>query len=104
MLYFFCVKQKTVYEMRISDGSSDVCASDLMDVFAIATRTAPLLRSGRGRRAAPGEGSAFRGDLTHPHPNHSPASQERGQGCASPAATLCYPSPDGASGHPVPLE
>src|SRR3546814_18048637 len=21
-----------------------------------------------------------------------------------PAATLCYPSPDGASGHPVPLE
>src|SRR3546814_8449554 len=39
---------------------------------------APLLRSGRGRRAAPGEGSAFRNDLTHPHPNPSPASQERG--------------------------
>src|SRR3546814_16633030 len=24
----FCFKQKTAYEMRISDGSSDVCASD----------------------------------------------------------------------------
>src|SRR3546814_5239553 len=29
MLYFFC-KQKTAYEMRISDWSSDVCSSDLM--------------------------------------------------------------------------
>src|SRR3546814_4767983 len=27
---FFFFKQKTAYEMRISDGSSDVCASDLM--------------------------------------------------------------------------
>src|SRR3546814_4998798 len=27
--YFFFFKQKTAYEMRISDWSSDVCASDL---------------------------------------------------------------------------
>src|SRR3546814_8807991 len=27
--YFFCFKQKTAYEMRISDWSSDVCSSDL---------------------------------------------------------------------------
>src|SRR3546814_10309235 len=27
---FFCVKQKTAYEMRISDWSSDVCSSDLV--------------------------------------------------------------------------
>src|SRR3546814_13054358 len=26
---FFCCKQKTAYEMRISDWSSDVCSSDL---------------------------------------------------------------------------
>src|SRR3546814_6701848 len=26
---FFFFKQKTAYEMRISDGSSDVCSSDL---------------------------------------------------------------------------
>src|SRR3546814_2810036 len=29
MLYFFFFKQKTAYEMRISDWSSDVCSSDL---------------------------------------------------------------------------
>src|SRR3546814_6967211 len=29
---FFCVKQKTAYEMRISDWSSDVCSSDLEHV------------------------------------------------------------------------
>src|SRR3546814_5936136 len=28
-MWFFCFKQKTAYEMRISDGSSDVCSSDL---------------------------------------------------------------------------
>src|SRR3546814_5195797 len=31
LVFFFC-KQKTVYEMRISDWSSDVCSSDL-DTF-----------------------------------------------------------------------
>src|SRR3546814_10614090 len=30
MLFFFFFKQKTAYEMRISDWSSDVCSSDLM--------------------------------------------------------------------------
>src|SRR3546814_10948886 len=30
VLYFF-FKQKTAYEMRISDWSSDVCSSDLLD-------------------------------------------------------------------------
>src|SRR3546814_6352219 len=27
--FFFCFKQKTSYDMRISDWSSDVCSSDL---------------------------------------------------------------------------
>src|SRR3546814_1478128 len=30
MSFFFFVKQKTAYEMRISDWSSDVCSSDLV--------------------------------------------------------------------------
>src|SRR3546814_8343260 len=30
MFYVFFVKQKTAYEMRISDWSSDVCSSDLL--------------------------------------------------------------------------
>src|SRR3546814_4972890 len=32
MLFFFFFKQKTAYELRISDWSSDVCSSDLIDV------------------------------------------------------------------------
>src|SRR3546814_4330527 len=32
---FFFFKQKTAYEMRISDGSSDVCSSDLGTVTAV---------------------------------------------------------------------
>src|SRR3546814_5002130 len=31
VLFFF--KQKTAYEMRISDWSSDVCSSDLLTLF-----------------------------------------------------------------------
>src|SRR3546814_2924961 len=31
MFYFFFFKQKTAYEMRISDWSSDVCSSDLAE-------------------------------------------------------------------------
>src|SRR3546814_5131458 len=33
---FFLFKQKTAYEMRISDWSSDVCSSDLADAFFVA--------------------------------------------------------------------
>src|SRR3546814_10992113 len=32
MLVFFFFKQRTAYEMRISDWSSDVCSSDLLAV------------------------------------------------------------------------
>src|SRR3546814_7792898 len=37
-LFFFFFKQKTAYEMRISDWSSDVCSSDLMVVCLVAAR------------------------------------------------------------------
>src|SRR3546814_7423021 len=33
--FFFFFKQKTAYEMRISDWSSDVCSSDLFDYSII---------------------------------------------------------------------
>src|SRR3546814_13747042 len=33
-MFFFFFKQKTAYEMRISDWSSDVCSSDLMQLKA----------------------------------------------------------------------
>src|SRR3546814_10684704 len=32
-VFFFFFKQKTAYEMRISDWSSDVCSSDLPEVL-----------------------------------------------------------------------
>src|SRR3546814_2613331 len=32
--FFFFFKQKTAYDVRISDWSSDVCASDLITVWA----------------------------------------------------------------------
>src|SRR3546814_13130669 len=38
MLFFFFFKQKTAYEMRISDWSSDVCSSDLSGGAAKAKR------------------------------------------------------------------
>src|SRR3546814_6015209 len=50
VVFFFFVfffKQKTAYEMRISDWSSDVCSSDLRDAWRAA-----VLR-GRQRRATP---------------------------------------------------
>src|SRR3546814_1821235 len=36
MVFFFFFKQKTAYELRISDWSSDVCSSDLMPAIAAA--------------------------------------------------------------------
>src|SRR3546814_8203808 len=48
MLVIFCFKQKTAYEMRISDWSSDVCSSDL-DHFRHYTRkrgARPMKHSG----------------------------------------------------------
>src|SRR3546814_1230587 len=41
---FFFFKQKTAYEMRISDWSSDVCSSDLSSVVG---RHHQLVRKGR---------------------------------------------------------
>src|SRR3546814_17875759 len=67
--FFFFFKQKTAYEMRISDWSSDVCSSDLTYriVPAVCGATANRwalacwLRSGTGKRsAAPGSGPRAR--------------------------------------------
>src|SRR3546814_4265756 len=64
--FFFFFKQKTAYEMRISDWSSDVCSSDLLgrkEIFVVEDfqcrdrrRKMDAARQGRRRdqRAAPG--------------------------------------------------
>src|SRR3546814_9789781 len=52
MFLFFFFKQKTAYEMRISDWSSDVCSSDLrLGTEQYRTRPAPALRDNAGVRA-----------------------------------------------------
>src|SRR3546814_18350683 len=57
-MFIFFFKQKTAYEMRISDWSSDVCSSDLGDGWAAyglglaisRLHDGPLLRQGGGGR------------------------------------------------------
>src|SRR3546814_7704936 len=57
MVIFF-YKQKTAYEMRISDWSSDVCSSDLVEQVSAATVTG--LRPILGARAGNAAASAYR--------------------------------------------
>src|SRR3546814_7323281 len=45
MVFFFFFKQKTAYEMRISDWSSDVCSSDL-DLRALLEHASAVRSSG----------------------------------------------------------
>src|SRR3546814_18184750 len=46
LYFFFFFKQKTAYEMRISDWSSDVCSSDLPTTSASASFRARRANSG----------------------------------------------------------
>src|SRR3546814_14190107 len=50
MLFFF-FKQKTAYEMRISDWSSDVCSSDLAGIKRFSVRQRELAERIREARA-----------------------------------------------------
>src|SRR3546814_6914763 len=66
MLFFF-FKQKTAYEMRISDWSSDVCSSDLAELGAGVGRRSP---AHQGLDLARGAGLEF----------HDPFAQARAAG------------------------
>src|SRR3546814_10397834 len=46
-MILFCFKQKTAYEMRSSDWSSDVCSSDLLLLMLFAVHLHLLPVSGR---------------------------------------------------------
>src|SRR3546814_2529208 len=51
LMFFFFFKQKTAYEMRISDWSSDVCSSDLTSPSSADTKPAgPNRLAWRSRR------------------------------------------------------
>src|SRR3546814_8202606 len=66
LCFFFFFKQKTAYEMRISDWSSDVCSSDLTCAYAFSA-------------GAPGRAASL------PPPGAAPRSEERrvGKECVS---------------------
>src|SRR3546814_8100004 len=54
LMFFFFFKQKTAYEMRISDWSSDVCSSDLpVPVSSQSSSNSVLTCVERGTRWAP---------------------------------------------------
>src|SRR3546814_5256202 len=74
LLMFFFFKQKTAYEMRISDWSSDVCSSDLVlhDSRRGGLAVAMLLGQGEG-----GRGAVRQGDL---HRIGKLAGDQRGEG------------------------
>src|SRR3546814_7424207 len=48
LVFFF--KQKTAYEMRISDWSSDVCSSDLLDLSLWDKRKAKIMTLSGGMK------------------------------------------------------
>src|SRR3546814_15447198 len=84
---FFLFKQKTAYEVRISDWSSDVCSSDLVRPHL--RRLRPVLPGRAGRRLgqaepalAPG-GGGVRGD--------EPAAHLRGAAAAGLPASAGTP-------------
>src|SRR3546814_5306548 len=56
-LVVFFFKQKTAYEMRISDWSSDVCSSDLMSLTVSSTGRARMRTRGVARTTTPGSAS-----------------------------------------------
>src|SRR3546814_5551511 len=71
-MYFVFFKQKSAYEMRISDWSSDVCSSDLHTIGT-------LSRVVGGRDWKGNDGDSLRRDAamqrpdTHPSPKLEPA-------------------------------
>src|SRR3546814_4057593 len=70
MFWFFFFKQKTAYEMRISDWSSDVCSSDLMGIPLIAAHMTAFWYSQSSNVTPPVCMAAFAGSAiagAHPY-------------------------------------
>src|SRR3546814_13131289 len=96
---FFFFKQKTAYEMRISDWSSDVCSSDLPDAGAGRGRTvaedgADPPGAGGGARVPDARRSAGRAGAGHRHRHrHDALNRPDPWSVKKPGATFapCWP-------------
>src|SRR3546814_12879217 len=81
VLSFFFFKQKTAYDMRISDWSSYVCSSDL-GPGPRPPATATTSSSTRWRPAAPTRGprpTSSSAPIARPHPTEQPREQPKEQ-------------------------
>src|SRR3546814_7715356 len=83
-LFIFFFKQKTAYEMRISDWSSDVCSSDLRY-----SRAFPFPGASVARNAAEPAGSGLREDPTPSGPRRPARRQTAEIGRASCRERVC---------------
>src|SRR3546814_11173529 len=83
-MFMYCFKQKTAYEMRISDWSSDVCSSDLThhhplsdDACRALVRMMHGLLRGTGKSTVRSEAEALAGKHRafrfEPYPGQCPA-------------------------------
>src|SRR3546814_8105869 len=81
-VYFFFFKQKTAYEMRISDWSSDVCSSDLPFGAGIDRNDVPA-RGGKLHRLAAGRGAEV---------EHRPAFAGAQQSCGQAGGQILHRS------------
>src|SRR3546814_7870692 len=77
LLFFFFFKQKTAYEMRISDLSSDVCSSDLR------ARSGPWRRSCAPHICRRHRRHAAESNGRRPSPNWRSEERRVGKECVS---------------------
>src|SRR3546814_8764359 len=84
-LYFFFFKQKTAYEMRISDWSSDVCSSDLPPVGICLDRDGVLdtTRHTERRGRNPRRGADRAEHDKHQRPTNRSEERRVGKECVS---------------------
>src|SRR3546814_9124572 len=71
-IFVFFFKQKTAYEMRISDWSSDVCSSDLPPPHVPLRRRIPRRQGGNGHPTRPRKKRySLLADATHRSEEHT---------------------------------
>src|SRR3546814_7149704 len=68
MYFSFFIKQKTAYEMRISDWSSDVCSSDLARIAGDGEGNPPPQRRHASGRHQPERAQGARAERLRDHP------------------------------------
>src|SRR3546814_1701432 len=86
MLFFF-YKQKTAYEVRISDCSSDVCSSDLLEDAEPRARQQVPVPAQHGGDAARADAEQLETAAGRTHASDSLAAASRATAsCAAPAA------------------